>query len=457
MNSDDSAQHDSSALAKAKNVLPVAELRIVLLYVFLASLWIIYSDMALDWLTHDPVDSLRLQTFKGLNFVATTAVLLYIVLRRSFDRWRRAERRLRESQERFEWACRAATDAIWDWTLATNELWWSESCYRLFGYRREELPPTTEAWLTRIHPEDKTATVAAVEAALRSDRHKWTGEYRFRRGDGTYACVQDRRYVIRDAEGKPVRLVGGITDITARKEAEEKAERSRRQLRALSARLQSLREEERTRIAREIHDELGQTLTGLKMNLRWAEKRLSRESPINLNPVLDKIVEAGELADATIASVQRISAELRPGVLDDLGLAAAIKLETQRFRQRTGLTSRLEMSEPLPVLSPDKATAVFRIFQEALTNVARHADATELTVELGVQADELVLRLTDNGKGLAPAALDDPKLLGLLGMRERAESLGGEISFETGSPRGTSVTLVVPLRIRSAYDSSIAA
>jgi len=139
----------------------------------------------------------RLQTCKGLNFVATTGALLYFVLRRSFDRWRRAERHLRESEERFEWAGRAATDAIWDWTVATNELWLSESCYKLFGYTREELPPTTESWLTRIHPDDQTATAAAVEAVLRSDRLKWTGEYRFRRGDGTYAFVEDRRYVIR--------------------------------------------------------------------------------------------------------------------------------------------------------------------------------------------------------------------------------------------------------------------
>jgi signal transduction histidine kinase len=212
--------------------------------------------------------------------------------------------------------------------------------------------PTTEAWLTRIHPDDKTSTVAAIEAVLRSNQQMWTGEYRFRRKDGSYAFVEDRGYVIRDAEGKAVRVVGGMTDITARKEAEEKLQRSRRQLRALSTRLQSLREEERTRIAREIHDELGQTLTALKMDLRWAEKHLTHESNQALNPILEKIVEAGELVDSTLDSVQRIASELRPRVLEDLGLAAAVQHEALRFQERTGVICRLKTPESLPTLSP---------------------------------------------------------------------------------------------------------
>jgi len=435
----------SFAVPGDRKVVPLPELRIVLGYLLCGALWIIYSDMALDWLTDDPLDSLQLQTYKGLNFIITTALLLYLVLRRSFDRWRRAERRLRESEERFEWAGRAATDAIWDWTPATNAVWWSDSFCKLFGYAREEVPATMEAWLTRLHPEDKADTLAAIEAVLHSGRQMWAGEYRFRRRDGTYAFVQDRRYVIRDSGGKPVRVVGGMTDITARKEAEQKVEGSRRQLRALSARLQSLREEERARIAREIHDELGQALTALKMDLRWAEKRLGRESSLALNPILDKIVETGELVDATIASVQRIAAELRPGVLEDLGLTTAVRHEAKRFQERTGVLCRLQLPESEPMLPDEIATSMFRIFQEAITNVARHAEATEVEVQLVREADGLVLRVADNGKGIRPADLEGTKSLGLLGMKERAESLGGEVTFQRGSPRGTVVKLVLPL------------
>jgi signal transduction histidine kinase len=215
-------------------------------------------------------------------------------------------------------------------------------------------------------------------------------------------------------------------------------------LRALSARLESLREEERSRIAREIHDELGQTLTGLKMDLRWVEKRLSRESGPSLNPVLDKIVEAGELIDATIASVQRISTELRPSALEDLGLSTALKQEAQRFQERTGIACKLRAPELPSALSRQVATAMFRIFQEALTNVARHAVAKEVQVELSEARGQLVLQVADDGKGIRPSDLTDPKSLGLLGMRERAELLGGEVTFQPGAQCGTVVTLRVP-------------
>jgi len=437
--------HAQPAAAHAHRLLPLPELRIVLFYVLFASFWIIYSDMALDWLTKDPRDSLQLQMFKGLNFVATTAALLFIGLRRSFNRWRLAESRLRESEERFQLAGRAATDVIWDWTLETNAVWWSASFYRLFDWTPDEIVPTTEAWLTRIHPDDKTSTVTEIEAVLRSGQQMWVGEYRFRRKDGSYAFVEDRGYVIRDAEGKAVRVVGGMTDISARKEAEEKLQRSRRQLRALSTRLQSLREEERTRIAREIHDELGQTLTGLKMDLRWAEKHLTSESNQALNPILERIVEAGELVDSTLESVQRIASELRPRVLEDLGLAAAVQHEALRFQERTGVICRLKAPESLPTLPPEVAMAVFRIFQEALTNVARHAESTEVEVELVFGADGLVLRITDNGKGIQDSNLEDARSLGLLGMKERAQAVGGQVVFKPVSPHGTLVNLALPL------------
>lgn len=437
------------APASIPKMLPYAELRIVLLYVFCAGLWIVYSDMALDWLTQDPFTSLRLQTWKGLNFVATTAGLLYLVLRRSFNRWRRAEQQIRETQERFEYVGRAATNAIWDWDLASGCVWWSDSFCKLFGYAREEVQPTTEAWHCRVHPDDKPATMAAIRVAFESGEPMWAGEYRFRRKDGSYAVVQDRGWVIRDAAGQAIRIVGGMTDITARKQAEEKVARSRQQLRALSARLQSLREAERIRIAREIHDELGQTLTGLKMNLRWAENHLAKESSPTLNPVLDKLVEAGELADATIASVQRIAAELRSGVLEDLGLVAALRHETVRFQERAGVACRLSVPESDLVLPREAATGVFRIFQEALTNVARHAEATEVEVQLARQAEYLVLQIADNGRGIRPADLEDAKSLGLLGMQERAETLGGQVTFGPGVPSGTVVRLKLPQPVQA--------
>jgi two-component system sensor histidine kinase UhpB len=435
---------DAASARDSEPLMPFKELRIVLFYLLGASLWIVYSDIALDRLTRDPNWSAELQTYKGLNFVATTAVLLYLVLRRSFDRWRRAERKFREIEERFEFAGRAATDAIWEWNLATDAVWFSESFYQLFGYSREEVELTTAGVICRVHPEDKDRWKGTILQAIESGDRMWKVEYRFRRKDGGYAFVEGRGYVVRDASGRALRAVGCATDRTASKLAADKLDRSRRQLRSLSARLQSLREEERTRIAREIHDELGQTLTALKMDLRWVERRLAGETAPQLNPVLDRIVEASELADATISSVQKISSELRTSVLEDLGLAAALRQEAQRFQERTGTVCTLRADDLTQTLSRQAATAVFRIFQEALTNIARHAEADAVQIDLNEQAGHLILQVTDNGKGIRPSELEDAKSLGLLGMKERAESLGGEISFRPAVACGTVVTLRVP-------------
>ena len=146
--------------------LPWTEARIVLLCLAFAGLWIVYSDMALDWLTQDHVPWLRLFIFKGLNFVATTAVLLYVVLRRSFNRSRQAEQQLREIEERFEFAGRAATDAIWDWNLATNTVWCSEGFYTVFGYAEEDKELTAESWVERIHPEEKDLILADIRRTI---------------------------------------------------------------------------------------------------------------------------------------------------------------------------------------------------------------------------------------------------------------------------------------------------
>ena len=241
-------------------------------------------------------------------------------------------------------------------------------------------------------------------------------------------------------------MVGGMSDISARKEAEDEIRNSRHQLRALSARLESLREEERTRIAREIHDELGQMLTGLKMDLRWIEKKVGEiDGHPTLNPVIDKAVEAGELADQTITAVQRIAAELRPGVLDQLGLFPALKHEAQRFHKRTSILCQVELPQRQPELPPQVATAVFRIFQETLTNVARHAEAAEVRVTFREEGSRVILEVADNGRGLPPDALRNPKALGLLGMKERAAVLGGDVQFHSSPGRGTSVTLRLPL------------
>ncbi|HEX9879404.1 MAG TPA: sensor histidine kinase, partial [Candidatus Binatia bacterium] len=198
-------------------------------------------------------------------------------------------------------------------------------------------------------------------------------------------------------------------------------------------------ENERTRVAREVHDVLGQSLTAVKMDLSWLAGRLS---PGN-GPLLGRIRSTLQLADSTIQTVRRISTELRPGVLD-LGLAAALEWQAREFQARTGIRCRLRLPDQAMV-APKVSTALFRIFQETLTNIARHAGATRAEVVLRKQPDGLVLLIRDNGRGFDQADPSLSKSLGLLGMRERAAMLGGRVDVSSAPGKGTRVTAWIPL------------
>ena len=232
-----------------------------------------------------------------------------------------------------------------------------------------------------------------------------------------------------------------MREIAERREAERRVSLSRQSLRDLTARLQSVREEEQTRIAREIHDELGQALTGLKMDVAWLAKNL----PPAAKPLVQKTEAMSGLIDDTIHAVRRIASGLRPEVLDEAGLAAAIEWEIKEFQKRTGVRCRIKLPAQEPVLGREQATAVFRILQEALTNVIRHAHATRLVAELTVSANELQLEVQDNGRGITESELRSGKSLGLLGMRERALLIGAEIDIAGVKGAGTRVTLSLPL------------
>jgi PAS domain S-box-containing protein len=247
-------------------------------------------------------------------------------------------------------------------------------------------------------------------------------------------------------EGPPL-FTGFVRDITDRKRAEKQLSDSREQLRALAAYLQSVREEERTHIAREVHDELGQTLTALKMDLAWLEKRMIELSDTGeLQQFEEKLKELPGRVDAIIATVRKIASELRPPVLDDLGLEAAVEWQVREFEKRSGIKCRFLGSLKHIDLGPDRATAVFRIFQETLTNIVRHADATQVTIRLREEGDKLVLEVQDNGRGMTGRDLSGTRSLGLLGMRERATMLDGEVNIIGRQGKGTTVGVRIPIQ-----------
>ncbi|WHZ22348.1 MAG: Response regulator receiver protein [Nitrospira sp.] len=262
----------------------------------------------------------------------------------------------------------------------------------------------------------------------------------FWRKDGTAFPVEYSCFPVLEQE----RMTGAVViflDITQRKRAEQQLTSSHDQLRNLTARLESVREEERILIAREIHDELGQALTGVKLELSLLRDQLSEARPALLN----RLESISTLVDSTSQSVRRIATELRPVVLDQLGLIPAIEWQAHEFRSRTGIQCTLDIYLRSVTLSQSGSTAMFRIFQEILTNVTRHAQASAVNITLREQAGGLILEVRDNGRGVTEAELSDPKSLGLVGMRERALLLGGETTF-TGSPgTGTTVKVRIPL------------
>jgi len=226
-----------------------------------------------------------------------------------------------------------------------------------------------------------------------------------------------------------------LTDEYAvRKRAEE-------DLRNLSEHLQTVREEERTGIAREIHDELGQALTVLKMGLSWMKDKLSCDQ----QQLVDRTESMLGLTDTTIQSVKKICTELRPGLLDDLGLAAAIEWQAGEFENRTGIKCNVKMDPEDITLDRDPSTAIFRIFQEALTNVARHANATEVEASLMERNGALELRVKDNGRGITKEQIQKPRSFGLLGIRERIHNLGGRFQIKGAKNKGTTLMVVIPL------------
>ncbi|HYS56829.1 MAG TPA: PAS domain-containing sensor histidine kinase [Burkholderiales bacterium] len=232
-----------------------------------------------------------------------------------------------------------------------------------------------------------------------------------------------------------------LRDVTERVQAEEALRRSQEELRELASGMNSVREQEKSRIARELHDELGQALTALKLDVAWLSDRL----PAGDAAIAEKLKAMQAMIDGTVAATRRISSDLRPLILDDLGLVPAAEWLVQDFTQRTGIPCELRVGSPEPELKDPHATAVFRILQESLTNVARHAKAQRVEVALARADGTVTLNVRDNGRGFS---LDDPRrpnAFGLMGLRERVYLLGGEVRIESEPGRGTSIAVQIPL------------
>jgi len=357
---------------------------------------------------------------------------------------KQAEEALRKSERVLREAESLGHTGSWEHDLVTGEIFNTDENLHLFFGDDRSKGASFEDYTQATHPDDREF-VMRRHAQLLAEGGPRDIEYRVVWPDGNVHVLFGRATVVRDELGQAIRTYGTNLDITARKQAEEQLKATSEQLRALSASVQSAREEESKRIAREIHDELGGALTSWKWDLEEIREIVSE--PMDSSQVValqTKIDAMIKLSGTTLDTVKRLASELRPMALE-LGLAEAIEWQALQFESRTGIAVKLERPLNKIDLNNEQSTAIFRILQEALTNILRHAKATKVAIMAREESGQFLMSIKDNGRGISESEKSGPQSLGLLGMRERAHLVSGEIKIESTEGKGTEVTIRIPL------------
>jgi len=350
-----------------------------------------------------------------------------------------AEETLAESEERFRTLADSNPMIIWVTDSLGADRFVNRTACEYFGVSLEQ--PEGFKWKSFMNPDDATAYLDAFTHAVETHA-SFKAEVRMRRKDGEWRWMSSYAVPRFSDSGEFLGHVGNSEDVTEKKNAHAQLQESLQQLHALSGHLQTIREEERASIAREIHDSLGQSLTGLKMDLVWWRDRMDKQADSIRSPAAaTKLTTMLSDVDQSIDTVRQIATDLRPSLLDTMGLVPAIEWLTNDFQKRFGVISRFRCQSPVESL-PDYAEfsiAVYRICQEALTNVARHAHANHVNVGLSIQDQHLVLQVEDDGVGFTLEKATKKTTFGILDMRERALRFQGTIRFERPAQGGTRV------------------
>jgi two-component system sensor histidine kinase UhpB len=315
----------------------------------------------------------------------------------------------------------------------------SEGCHALLGVTPARLQANSSLFLELILPEDRQSYLDSMAASAGSMK-AWNWEGRIHVEKWNDIKWINLRSTPRALPGEGVQWEGIMTNITQSKREQAEIERSRAQLAELSAHVETVKEKERTRIARELHDDLGGNLTAIKMSLALIARHRGPDETL----LAEKLVYVDSLVDRTIEAVHRISADLRPSILD-LGIVAAIKWQAKEFEKQLGIPCDVSTNKKEIELDSDYATALFRIFQEALTNIGKHAKATRVAVHLARSNRSISLEVADNGRGIAATDRLKPKSFGIRGMEERANALGGRLNVASATDGGTVVSIKIPL------------
>jgi len=363
---------------------------------------------------------------------------LFSVILRDVMHRKQADEALRDSAERYQRLVELVPDAIWI-EREGHIAFVNRACLQLLG-ADSVAQLLGRSPLEFIHPDFRSLAIARRQRLLVDPQRNAYVEKRIVTLAGEHKDVEIAETSFHD-EGA-VAFLAVVHEITARKVAEQELRESREQLRQLSAALQAAREEEQKRIARELHDELGQALTALKMDVAAIAGELSPEQVGAINRTSDM----ARLLENTVAAVRRIATQLRPLMLDDLGLIPTIGWLANDFSKRTGIAVDVTLPDPDTVVDAKLATVFFRVLQESLTNVARHSGANRVQILVECSDTHMRLRVCDNGRGFHASATQATKTFGLLGMRERAGMTGGSLTIESEPGAGTSIEMLIPLQ-----------
>ena len=352
-----------------------------------------------------------------------------------------AEEAVRKKDRSLAEAQRIAHLGNWEWNLETSELAWSDEIHRIFGFRAERFGATHEAFLERVHPDDRRAVQEAVSRSLADPSVPYSIEHRVVRPDGAERIVHERGEVTFDDGGRPIRMIGTVQDITERKQAEEMLRRSQEELRRLSAQLLSVQEEERKRVARELHDGIGQSLSALKFLL---ENRLQKVEKKFLPGDLRPLESMVPMLQNAIEEVRRMQSDLRPPLLDDLGILATISWFCREYQKiYTGVKVEREVDIQEKEIPNPLKIVIYRVLQEAMNNVAKHGRATQVLLSLRKVSPRIELIIRDNGVGFDLSQVFSRKNvkrgLGLSSMRERTELSGGSFSIHSAKGKGAAI------------------
>lgn len=328
------------------------------------------------------------------------------------------------------------------WTSDPNGNWTSFNSAWLSFTGRSLDAELGRGWLQGVHRDDRAACLDRVQSAI-TGRRPFAVEFRLRDADGQHRWVLGHGAPRTSRDGGLAGYVGSCAEIAGRKEKQAHLRESQEQLRKLAARVEAAREDERAAIARELHDELGQTLTAIKLDLGRAVGAVSNDRVTS--QAVDRLQSLVGLVEIALQTVKRLTMHLRPPALDHLGLAEAIQWEAIAFQARSGLRCHVRADDESSGLTSEQKTVLFRIFQEALTNVTRHARASAVSVTLGERRKQFELLIRDNGRGVTAEEVNDPRAIGLLGMRERAALVGATFEITGRRGKGTSVLVRVPI------------